>query len=304
MKRPDPGNPPQTLCVQYSNIEAFDGTTPSLPFVRALRSTNAENIIEVDQAGPLGLVDPDGGEGGSMGDRFILWLEVVVDAPTTLIGELVDGENPDIVLATVIPSQAVSEAFFRGVHFRVPQGGLLRLRTVPPVGGRLRYRPALTPDDCCDAAGGSGPPTVSAEYANIGFGWQGNAIAQTGSETDWVDIIGPGVLSAGAQGFSSPSDNAFQYDGNGGRFFARAQIGCFPTDGDPAALRLRVAVNGTGVPNSEMLLVRASTDHVALVASGQLDLVNGDVVTFQVFDDGADTAMAVNTLGAQIWRVN
>lgn len=302
-KRPDPGNPPQTLCVQYNGIEAFDGATPSRPYVRALTSPNNEGIIEINQGGPLGLVDPDGGEGGAMGDRFLLWTQIVLDEPAQLEGQIVDGEDPSIVLLTVIPSQAVAQSFFRGTHFRVPQGALLRLVTTPLVSGRLRYRPALEPDDCCDAAGGSGPQPVIAEFASIN--WQfPPLVAQTGSQDEFVDVLGAGVLAPGAQGFTSPVPNQFAYAGDGGDFFVRAQLGIQPQQADSVSMRLRIAVNGVAVPDSEMYLIRASVQGIDLATSAQVSLETGDVVSVQIHNQNGTLPLSASAFGAQIQRVS
>lgn len=159
--KPDPGNPPQTLCVQYFNVSSFDGETLAEPYSRQVISPTDTGIYPVDQAGgPLGLIDPDGiTPEGSMGDRFILWLELVVDAPTTASLVVVDGEDPTLVLRTIVAAQAVADVFYIAEHFRVPQGALLRIRTVGGVGGRIRLRPALLPDECCTSSSSSNDGT-------------------------------------------------------------------------------------------------------------------------------------------------
>lgn len=179
---PNPGNPPQTLTVQYDGVTVFDGTTPSVAFSRDPSSPlyiepDANGIYHVPQNGPLGLIDPDLGVGGSMGDRWIPWLLVVPDAADNIVVQTVDAEN-DVFLETVEPLQLVVQSLFRNRRFRVPQGGLIRVSGDAGIGGRLRLRIMLEPDTCCDAdAGSSSGDVVVDQNQQFMIGGQGTDVS-------------------------------------------------------------------------------------------------------------------------------
>lgn len=165
--------PPQTLTVQY-NVQHVNGSTPSVPFSRAEGSPNylrpnKENLYIVDQDS-IGLIDPDQGVGGSMGDRFIPWIEIApVGAGASYEIAIVDGQETSRVLRVVLPSTAATPAspiFIEGLdQFRCPQGALIRItcddedqETV------IRLRILLECEDCAPCGtcptgptGGTGP---------------------------------------------------------------------------------------------------------------------------------------------------
>lgn len=134
----------QTLTVQYTVLE-IDGATPSDPFSLATQPIDPRSqVFEVVQ-NALGLIDPDQRAGGSLGDRFIPWIEIVLDDGGQIELAIVDGQDPDLVLATIVEPTAVvaGTPFFRERTFRCPQGALLRVGdpSGAPVGpGRVRLR--------------------------------------------------------------------------------------------------------------------------------------------------------------------
>lgn len=290
--------PPQTLCVEYVGITAFDGASPSLPFERPLVSPNDEGIVGLDQEGPLGLLDPDGGEGGAQGDRFIQWLEVVLDAPADLTLNVVDGANPSLRLTNPLPLQPVSGLFFRGAQLRVPQGALLQVVTDPPVAGRLRYRPTIAPQ-CC----GSTPSLVplssasSSLHGSIGFASDGDT--QAGSAAGFVDIQGPGVLDPPV-GFSSSSDNALTFEGLPASFFVEAQLNPNNGNAEEGNYQIRLTVNDVPVASSTVFLVIAEGNRVMACARAQIPLSTGDVVRCQISaaPGGVDTTLSYFRLQA------
>ena len=151
--------PLQTLTVQY-DVESIDGVTPSKPFSRDPTSEtfiapNAEGIYVVKQ-GAVGLIDPDLGVGGSMGDRFIPWIEVCRDAPDTVEIAIVDGEDPDKLLEVVEGPTAVTPTspLYLTQFFRCPQGGLIRIRSGLDGPGKIRFRILLECEDCPPSGGG------------------------------------------------------------------------------------------------------------------------------------------------------
>lgn len=201
---PNPGNPPQTLTVQYDGVTTFDGVTASVPFSRDPRSADYiepddNGIYHVPQNGPLGLIDPDLGVGGSMGDRWIPWMLVVVDAADNLEVVVVDAEG-NVALETVEPLQLVPSSLYRNQRFRVPQGGLIRVSGDPGVAGRLRLRIMLEPDTCCDSAGSSsssGDTTVVDQNQQVFFG----GVNLTGDDgvplfASWIDADMNAVASS------------------------------------------------------------------------------------------------------------
>lgn len=296
--RPDPGNTPQTLCVQYVGVTAFDGSTPSEPFNRPLISPTPDNILEIDQGGELGLIDPDGGSGGSQGDRFIQWMEVVLDSAADLTVNVVDGENPELVLTNPVPVQAVTTVFYRGTQFRVPQGGLIQVVTDPPVGGRIRFRPTIEPECCAEDGTSGGGSSSSAPYGSIGFGGTTPA-TQTGSATDFVDVVGPGVLDP-AVGFTSSADNALTYQGVPATFFVEAQLN--PNNGniEEGPYQIRLTVNDVAVDSSLVILVIGETHRNMACTRAQLSLQSGDVVRCQIAapPGGVDTNITYFRLDA------
>lgn len=286
---PDPGNPPQTLCVQYNNVSAYDGVTLSVPYSRRIVSPNDEGIYEVDQAGGLGLIDPDGGDGGgSMGDRFIQWIEVVVDVATTITLDVVDGQDTTLVLTTVVPPTAVDAVLFRGASFRVPQGALLRVRSTGGTGGRLRMRPALEADAAADAANGG---SVLAEYASVGYTTPGAAVEQAGSEAGFVDIVGASTLAAPSPGFASDADNQLTYLGSGGTFLVRAYLATEAQDDSIVLNQLRLRQNGATVPDSTMAIPRLTADGAMMVTQAEVTLAEGDVLSAQINNDNGTLAL-------------
>jgi hypothetical protein len=156
---PPPSPVPQTLTVQYDATE-LDGVTPSVSFSRDDTAAghippDDDGIYRVDQNGPLGLVDPSLGVGGSMGDRFILWMEIMPDAPSIITVQIVDAQAPTVVMRIIEPVQPVVTVLYRSSFFRVPQGGLLRIIGTPGVPARVRLRISIMPDTCCDDAAGA-----------------------------------------------------------------------------------------------------------------------------------------------------
>ena len=144
---------PQTLTVQY-DVLGVDGTTPSEPFSRDVGDPdfvppNAQQIYVINQDA-VGLIDPDIGVGGSIGDRFIPWIEVVVDDAATVNLALVDGEDPDTVLEVIEAAGAAAPLapYYRDDVFRVPQGALLRV-TCDPVDAGVKVRLRIQSD--CEA---------------------------------------------------------------------------------------------------------------------------------------------------------
>lgn len=162
---PNPGNPPQTLTVQYDGVTDLDGVTPSVAFSRDPTSPDyiepdASGIYHVPQNGPLGLVDPDLGVGGSMGDRWISWLELAPEVASTISVATVDGEEPTLQLAAIEPAQLVASVLFRNTRFRCPQGGLIRLGGTAGAATKVRLRISLEPETCCDPDAEATPTVV------------------------------------------------------------------------------------------------------------------------------------------------
>lgn len=168
--------PPQTLTIQY-NVQHVDGTTPSRPFSRdpgnrTYVKPTADNIYIVTQD-RIGLIDPDQSFGGSMGDRFIPWIEIApVGGSTSYEIAIVDGQDTSRVLRIVQPSTAASPAapmYFEGIRqFRCPQGSLIRITALnTDRATMIRMRVLLECEDCeCDdcptgPTGATGPTGVS-----------------------------------------------------------------------------------------------------------------------------------------------
>lgn len=152
---------PQTLTVQY-DVALIDGVTPSDPIDIATAPFDPNTqIFEVSQDA-VGLIDPDLRMGGSMGDRWIPWIEVALDgASGTIPIAIVDGQDPSQVLVVIDPGTLVtpSSPLFREVQFRCPQGALIRVGdpAAPAGPGRVRLRILLECEDCGGGGGGTGP---------------------------------------------------------------------------------------------------------------------------------------------------
>lgn len=202
-----PSTSRQTLTVQY-NVLRIDGQTPSEPFSLATQPVDPQSqVFEVVQDA-VGLIDPDQRAGGSMGDRFIPWIEVVLDEPGQIQISIVDGQDPDLVLASIVGPTAVvpGTPFFRAAQFRCPQGALIRVGDLAaPTGpGRVRLRiiahaeagPGAAgatgpagPAGATGPAGPTGPTGASPAIVSAGFLIQGQPSPPVGSVNTGISVF-------------------------------------------------------------------------------------------------------------------
>jgi hypothetical protein len=315
---PDPGNPPQTFAFQYEGITFLDGTTPGRRFSTDETSDlyiapSLDGIYRIDQNGPLGLIDPDGGhveDGGSVGDRFILWMAIFVDSPTSVGVTIVDAESGDI-LQTIQASTPVNEVMYLSTHFRVPQGGLIGIRSTTQVGARVRVRSALFPDDCCDGDGdgdGNGVVATALEHASIGFGDEdAGPFVQTGAGDDWVNVVGAAVLESSLGFVAGPVPNSVQYAGaSPATFLVSATMNISNPQAEGATMAMRLAVNGVAVARSTTSTVQEDGGwNLAMTTGQQVRLSPGDFVTTQVHSINPDAPLDPSSQSwrMQLWRV-
>lgn len=171
-------NVPHTLTVQYL-ATSLDGATPSIPFSTDSGNPdfippNPSGIYVVPRAGvevpALGLIDPDQGVGGSMGDRFIPWMSVFVDVATTVTISIVDAEDPGADLLVLEADVVVTPELplYRNSCFRVPQGGQIRIVTADPTPARVRLRIIVSIEETCDdSSGGANGATGDAPMQEL-----------------------------------------------------------------------------------------------------------------------------------------
>lgn len=180
----------QTLAVQY-DAESIDGETDSAPFSRdptTGKRPNSENIYVVKQSA-LGLIDPDQGIGGSMGDRFLPWIMIAPVADTTVALDVVDAQHTSKVLAAVQAPVAVTPVnpLFLESEFSVPQGAALRVTATGDVGASVRFRVLGAPELPVGQPGPPGPPgPAGAGVPPDSSGEEGDLLELSSTGARWV----------------------------------------------------------------------------------------------------------------------
>lgn len=285
-----PASPAQSLTIDYVVPGLFDGDTPA-PVVDidvdtpTAKEPNSQIYVPAVENN-LGLIDPDLGIGGSIGPRAItqLLLDFGADVGASgdrvcILAEMRDGTF--VKVKDVLDLTGLSSAFLPAPVV-VPQGGLLQI-TGPSGTCRLSVEsPKDTAGLLTDLAIlDSQSPMVA---GGIGYSVpNAGAIPIPGSGAAFAPVVGPFLPDTSNKEFmATGTPGELEFVGSkpmGVILYASVSL---TKAGGFVEGRIRLAKNGTAVPNTEIGSQVLAGFPFNLTTAAVVGVVKGDILTMEV----------------------